>query len=81
MLEQVREVLTSALQLDSQSSNWHADSPLLGAVPELDSIAVINVITALEDRFGIHIHDDEVTSDLFATLGTLTAFIQEKTAA
>ena len=78
MLEQVRTVLVETLRVDSASARWSADSPLLGSVPELDSMAVINVITALEDRFGIHIEDDEVSGDLFATLGTLASFVEEK---
>jgi acyl carrier protein len=80
LVEQVKAVLIEVLRLNAQALQWRDDTPLLGAVPELDSLAVINVITALEDRFGIHIHDDEVSGELFATLGTLTAFIHEKVA-
>jgi acyl carrier protein len=79
MTQEVKEVLIDALKLGSQAAHWHAETPLLGAVVELDSLAVINAITALEDRFGIRFEDDEVSGDLFATLGTLTAFIEEKT--
>lgn len=78
LIEQTKAVLIETLKLGSEAARWRADAPLLGAVPELDSLAVINVITALEDRFGIHIEDDEVSGDLFATLGTLTEFVDEK---
>ena len=78
MLEQVKAVLVAALRLGDRGTNLTTDSPLLGNLPELDSLAVINVITALEDSFGIHIEDDEVSADLFATLGTLTAFVESK---
>ena len=78
MLEQVRAVLAEALKLPADAARWSANAPLLGSVPELDSLAVINVITALEDKFGIRIQDDEVSSDVFATLGTLAEFIAEK---
>ena len=78
LLEQVKAVLIDVLRLNAQASLWREDAPLLGAVPELDSLAVINVITSLEDHFQIRIHDDEVSSELFATLGNLTAFVREK---
>lgn len=78
LIEQVKAVLIEVLRLNEHALQWRDDTLLLGSVPELDSLAVINVITSLEDRFGIHIHDDEVSGDLFATLGTLTAFIEEK---
>jgi acyl carrier protein len=79
MLHQVRSVLIEVLGLRDEAIGVGSDTPLLGAVAELDSLAVINVITALEDRFAIHVEDDEVSGDIFATLGTLSAFIQEKT--
>jgi acyl carrier protein len=78
LMDQVRAVLIEALKLSPSTAHWRADSPLLGSVPELDSLAVITVLTALEDRFGIHFHDDEVSGDLFLTLGSLTAFVEEK---
>ena len=62
LLEQTKAVLIESLKLGPDAARWRADAPLLGAVPELDSMAVINVITALEDRFGIHIDDDEVAA-------------------
>jgi acyl carrier protein len=56
-------------------------TPLLGAVPELDSMAVVSLLTAMEDRFGITIDDDEVDGQIFATVGSLVAFIDGKVAA
>ena len=76
--DQVKNVLVAALGVNERATDLGPESPLLGALPELDSLAVINVITALERHFGIHIDDDEVSADQFLTLGTLTAFIEEK---
>jgi acyl carrier protein len=78
LIESVKAVLIEALKLGPHAMLWRSDAQLMGSVAELDSLAVINVITALEDRFGIHIEDDEVSGDLFATLGTLTSFVEEK---
>ena len=54
------------------------DTLLFGNLPELDAMAVATVLTALEDRFGILIDDDEVTGDLFESLGTLADFVSAK---
>jgi acyl carrier protein len=51
---------------------------LLGAIPELDSMAVVNVITALEDHFDIQVADDEIGASTFATLASLSAFVEQK---
>jgi acyl carrier protein len=56
-------------------------SPLLGAVPELDSMAVVTVITTLEERFGFTVADDEIDGSVFATVGSLVQFVESKLAA
>ena len=56
-------------------------SRLLGAVPELDSMAIINLIVALEKRYGFRWHDDEMEESTFTTLGSLTDFVQGKVVA
>ena len=77
-LEDVRQVLGDALQLGSRVNKLQADSPLLGSMPELDSIAVVNVITTLEEHFGFTVDDDEISADTFATLGSLAGFVDDK---
>ncbi|HZF16067.1 MAG TPA: acyl carrier protein [Steroidobacteraceae bacterium] len=80
MLNEVRAVLGDTLQLARRTEQLHADSALLGALPELDSMAVVTLITALEERFGITVADDEISADTFATLGSLTSFVESKLA-
>jgi len=78
-LDAVRAVLTTELGLDvSVARGLHRGSALFGDLPELDSMAVARVLTALEDRFGFHIDDDEVDGELFETLGSLTDFVSAK---
>lgn len=77
-LEDVRQVLGDALQLGNRVNNLQADTPLLGSMPELDSIAVVNVITTLEEHFGFTVDDDEISADTFATLGSLAGFVDHK---
>ncbi|MEW5838270.1 MAG: acyl carrier protein [Pseudomonadota bacterium] len=74
----VRRVLHDALQLGDEAWALRADSPLLGSLPQLDSMGVLAVLTALEQQLGVPIHDDEIDASLFATLGTLTAFVRER---
>jgi acyl carrier protein len=80
LLEEVKTVVGSALQLGDRVRNMGESSPLLGAVPELDSMAVVSVITALEERFDITVADDEIGAAAFETLGSLTRFVESKLA-
>ena len=81
LIDDVRRVLNSTLQLRGRLDACDASTPILGAIPELDSMAVVNVITALEEQFGFAIADDEIGAATFATLGSLTDFVEEKIAA
>jgi acyl carrier protein len=79
-LDDVKLILTDVLNLGDAGRALDAGSPLLGAIPELDSMAVVNLITALEEHFGITVEDDEISADTFATLGGLAAFVAHKLA-
>ncbi|OIR07150.1 acyl carrier protein [mine drainage metagenome] len=72
------KILDEVLNLGGRSAGMSAASPLLGAIPELDSMAVIAILTTLEERFGFTIEDDEMDGSVFATVGSLTAFLAGK---
>jgi acyl carrier protein len=78
MIEDVRALLGRALQLGERAGGLRAETPLLGNLPELDSMAVVTVITALEDHYGFVVEDDEISAETFATLGSLATFVSEK---
>lgn len=78
----VRAVLRDVLGLDAaRVARFDAMTPLFGALPELDSMAVAGVLTELEDRLGIVIEDDEVDGEMLETFGALTEFAAAKTLA
>ena len=77
-LEEVKNVLSDVLSLGERKNSLNENSALLGSLPELDSMAVVNVITALEERFGILVDDDEISAEAFETLGNLTHFVEQK---
>ena len=77
-----REVVKTLQEtLNLAGSRLTTASPLLGAVPELDSMAVVTVITTLEERFGFTVADDEIDGSVFATVGSLVQFVEAKLAA
>lgn len=75
----VREVLRDVLALsEARAAAFTAETPLFGALPELDSLAVAGVLTELEDRLGILIEDDEVDGEMLESFGALTRFLAAK---
>ncbi len=79
-LEEVKNIVADVLSLGDARATLTADSGLLGSIPELDSMAVVNLITALEEHFGITVDDDEIGASTFETLGTLAHFVEQKLA-
>lgn len=77
---EVVRILDEVLSLGGRAASFDAGTPLLGAIPELDSMAVVTLIGTLEERFGIIVDDDEISGDTFATLGSLVAFVDGKLA-
>ena len=75
----IRAVLRDILALDAAQVAAFTDAtPLFGALPELDSMAVAGVLTELEDRLGILIEDDEVDGEMLETFGALKTFAVTK---
>ena len=79
--EEVLRVLDEVLSLNGRTSSFTRDTPLLGAIPELDSMAVVALITTIEEQFGVMVDDDDIDGSTFATVGSLTDFVSEKLAA
>ncbi len=78
--QEVLHILDEVLGLAGRSSAFDASTHLLGAVPELDSMAVVSIITALEERLGITVSDDDIDGSTFETVGSLVAFVTARLA-
>lgn len=77
-IDEVRTVLRETLQLDATRNPLPPEAGLFGELPEFDSMAVVNVVTALEERFGIVVEDDEISAETFKTVGALARFVDGK---
>ena len=78
--QEVLRVVDEVLSLNGRSVTFTRDTPLLGAIPELDSMAVVTLITTLEEQFGLVVDDDDIDGSTFATVGSLTDFVSSKLA-
>lgn len=75
----VRAVLRDVLGLSEvRAAAFRSETPLFGALPELDSMAVAGVLTEIEERLGILIEDDEVDGEMLETFGALVRFAAAK---
>lgn len=77
---EVVKVLDEVLRLGDRAAALGRDTALLGAIPELDSMAVVSILTLIEERFGVIVEDDEMDGAVFATVGSLADFLRAKLA-
>jgi acyl carrier protein len=75
----LRAVLVDVLGLpEARVAKFDEATPLFGALPEFDSMAVAGLLTELEERLGIFIEDHEVDADMMETFGALLSFVRTK---
>ena len=76
----LRAVLVDVLGLpQDRVRTFDESTPLFGALPEFDSMAVAGLLTELEERLGILIEDHEVDADMLESFGSLLVFARSKT--
>lgn len=76
----VIEVLVSTLGIEEQAASMNVSTPLFGELPELDSLGVVELTVALESRFGMVVDDEDITGDVFETVGSLADFVASRRA-
>jgi len=76
--DEVLRILDEVLSLNGRAARFDRNTPLLGAIPELDSMAVVTLITSLEEQLGLVVDDDEIDGATFATVGSLVDFVSAK---
>jgi acyl carrier protein len=77
-VDDVKAVVVQTLGIEDRADSLDATTPLLGSLPELDSMAVLELVLELEQRFGITLDGEDVTADLFENLESITAFVESK---
>jgi acyl carrier protein len=71
----ISDLLAEILGLGDRRQALTADTELFGALPELDSLSVLELATALEETYDVVIDDEDFTGEVFATIGSLADFV------
>ena len=77
-LEIAIDLLRNALQLGARAEHLTAESPLMGAYPEFNSLTVVGIVAGIEETLGCEVGDTEISEEVFQTVGSLAAFIDKK---
>jgi acyl carrier protein len=74
-LDELKALIAQILGTEDRLDSMDASTVLLGGMPELDSVAVVELVAMIEQRFGFEVDDADFTADAFETLGTLALLI------
>ena len=73
-----REILRSNLQLGARADGMDRNTALMGSLPEFNSLTVVGLIADIEEQTGNAVDDDEISAEIFETVGTFADFIASK---
>lgn len=75
--DDVRTVIITALGIEPErAKTFSRETELLGGFAEFDSMAVLEVVAAIEAAFDITVDDDDISAEMFETLGSLADYVQ-----
>ncbi len=73
-LDLAKKVIATNLQLEQDQ--LEADTEILGNFPQFNSLTIVGVIGSIEDELDCVIDDEDITTDIFTTVGDLATFIE-----
>jgi acyl carrier protein len=76
---ELREILARATGRE-ELLGTSDQTPLFGAGVGLDSLSGVLLLREVQRRYGVDVAAEDLNLDALATLGTLAAFIEERTA-
>ncbi|TQV74575.1 acyl carrier protein [Aliikangiella marina] len=74
----IKQLLIETLSLDLSVDDLSEETLLLGDIPEFDSMAIVSVITAVEEKFGFMAEDDDLSAEVFETVGSFIEFVEAR---
>ena len=74
----IKQLLIDTLSLSTSVEQIEDDLLLLGNIPEFDSMAIVSIITALEEEFAFVADDDDLTAEVFESVASIVQFVEER---
>ena len=74
----IKQLLIDTLSLDISVAELDDDTLLLGNIPQFHSMAIVSVITAIEESFGFMAEDDDLSAEVFESVDSLIHFVIER---
>ncbi len=74
----IKKIIVENLELDVKVGRITPETPLIDGGLNMDSIAVLELISLVEEEFGITVRDEDMSVELLGTVGSLAAYIRKQ---
>lgn len=78
IIQEIKQILVKDMQLNVVPEEIPDNYSLLESGLALDSILIAELITRIEDRFGLQFDDDVLNAELFNNLSLLAGFVAQR---
>ena len=78
VVDQIKELIASELDANLTVAEIGEDASLFEDGLGLDSVAIVEFITILEDRFNVQFSDMDLSSKMFRNISTIADFVIQK---
>lgn len=75
LTDRIKDVFIRVLDLPHGRDDLHENLSLYSPLIQMDSLALLQVLTAVESELGIQIDDEDVMDADFTTVGSLVAVV------
>lgn len=79
-IEQLKALVAGKLDVNLKHEEIRADAPLLDEGLGLDSLAIVELITLIEEKFGFEFGEDDLNMEAFANLRSLAKVVDDRRA-
>ncbi len=73
------DALTFVVGEDHSAGTFSPQTQLFGSLTELDSLALVELICVIEERFDLEMDEDDITAEVFESVGSLAAYLDTRT--
>lgn len=77
-IDQLQQLIAQELDVNIQMSDIDPDTSLLEDGLGLDSIAIVELVTLVEENFQVHFDEEDLNMDAFASVRALSQWIDRK---
>ena len=79
ILGKVSSILSEKIVTDTgKEGAIKAETPLLSSGLNLDSVAVLELVVEVENQFGVTFEDEDLSVELFSSVGSLASAVEKK---